>query len=146
MTKKINLRLTESRIEIAAKFFCRNITDIETAVKKIRKYHDEVKKLELHFYNKHNLNVVMEDNAIDFIIEEFINFPEDFEKVYQKIISDFEYGLNLVREKTGKTRFFIARKDLEEPEKYIGELLKAESNSLELPDGDSSGNEPSDNE
>ena len=75
----------------------------------------------------------MEDNAVDFIIEKFINFPEDFEKVYHKIISDFEYGLNLVREKTGKTRFFIARKDLEEPEKYIGELLKAKSSPLEPP-------------
>ena len=145
LEKKVNLRLTESRIDIAAKYFCRNITDIETAVKKIRTYHDEVKKLELHFYNKHNLNVVMEDNAVDFIIEKFINFPEDFDKVYQRIISDFEYGLNLVREKTGKTRFFIARKDLEEPERYIGELLKAESNSLKLSSGDPSGSDPSEN-
>jgi ATP-dependent Clp protease ATP-binding subunit ClpX len=145
LAKKINLRLTESRIEIAAGFFCRNITNIETAVKKIRKYYDEVKKVELYFYNKHNINVVMEDNAIDFIIEEFIRFPEDFEKVYQKIISDFEYGLNLVREKTGKTRFFIARKDLEEPEKYIGELLKPKPSSLEPPEG-SSDNGQSDNE
>jgi len=145
LAKKINLRLTESRIEIAAGFFCRTITNIETAVKKIRKYYDEVKKVELYFYNKQNINVVMEDNAIDFIIEEFINFPEDFEKVYQKIISDFEYGLNLVREKTGKTRFFIARKDLEEPEKYIGELLKHKPNSLEPPEG-SSDNGQSDSE
>ena len=145
LENKVNLRLTESRIDIAANYFCRNITDIETAVKKIRAYHDEVKKLELHFYNKHNLNVVMEDNAVDFIIEKFINFPEDFEKVYQRIISDFEYGLNLVREKTGRTRFFIARKDLEEPERYIGELLKAESNSFKLSDGNPSGSEPPDN-
>jgi len=134
LAKKINLRLTEARIDIAARFFCRNITNIETAVKKIRKYYDEVKKVELYFYNKHNINVVMEDNAIDFIIEEFLNLPEDFEKVYQKIVSDFEYGLNLVREKTGKTRFFIARKDLEEPDKYIGNLLKDKSNAPEPSD------------
>ncbi len=134
LAKKINLRLTESRIDIAASYFCRNITNIEIAVKKIRKYYDEVKKVELYFYNKHNINVVMEDNAIDFIIEEFLNLPEDFEKVYQKIVSDFEYGLNLVREKTGKTRFFIARKDLEEPDKYIGELLKDKSNIPEPAD------------
>lgn len=124
LAQKINLRLTDARIDIAAGFFNRNITNIETAVKQIKKYYDEVKKVELYFYNKHNINVVMEDNAIDFIIEEFLNLPDNFENVYQKIVTDFEYGLNLVREKTGKTRFFIARKDLEEPDKYIGDLLK----------------------
>jgi len=52
--------------------------------------------------------------------------PINSEDVYKKLTADFELGLKLVQEKTGRTRFFITREALLNPEAYIGNLIKDE--------------------
>ena len=82
-----------------------------------------------HVNNKRDINVILEEDAIDFIIEQFINKTiNNIDDVYKKMVNDFEFGLNLAREKTGKNRFFLTRDALIDPEKYIGEIIKGELN------------------
>jgi len=69
---------------------------------------------------------VLEDDAIDYIIGQLVHGKQEFNQLYRKIVMDFEHGLKLVREKIGKTRFFITKKGLEEPDAYIGTLLKSD--------------------
>ncbi len=42
----------------------------------------------------------------------------------RRLSADFEHGLKLVQEKTGRNRFFITRKALTNPEDYIAGLIK----------------------
>jgi hypothetical protein len=39
---------------------------------------------------------------------------------------DFEHGLKLAREKTGRSRYFITRQALLDPEAYISQLIQSE--------------------
>ena len=50
--------------------------------------------------------------------------------VYKKLSNDFEHGLKLVRDKTGRNRFFITPEALNSPEKYVGDLINAHGNSV----------------
>ncbi len=125
LAEKHNLMMTPSRIDTAADFYCRRIMDIGSVIRKIKSLSDEVKKIELCFYKKHDINIVMEEDAVDFIMGEFIHSGAALDDVYKKISSDFEYGLKLVREKTGRNRFFITREALLAPEPYISRLLKS---------------------
>jgi hypothetical protein len=80
----------------------------------------------------------MEDDAIDFIIEKFENSTRDLGELYEKLSTDFEYGLKLVREKTGKHRFFITKDALLNPEAFISNLIRDELSMHEIgvkPDG-----------
>ena len=70
------------------------------------------------------INLVLEDDAIDFIIEQFLKSYSSMDDYYKQLAADFEHGLKLVREKTGRNRFFLDQKALVEPEKYISRLLK----------------------
>lgn len=126
--RKYKLTLTPSRTEIVADYYCRNICDVGWAVQQVRNYYDEVKNIEIYFFNKKDVNIILEDDAIDYIISRVVNTASDFEKFYQQFVSDFEYGLKLVREKTGRSRFFITRDALEDPDMYIGNLLKENLN------------------
>ncbi|MDM8521832.1 hypothetical protein QUF80_00525 [Desulfococcaceae bacterium HSG8] len=91
---------------------------------------DVVEEIYLYFYKNHDINIVMEEDAIDFIIEQFINASAvDLDDVYKKLTDDFEYGLKLVREKTGRNRFFITRNALVAPEEFIGNMLRDELGS-----------------
>jgi endopeptidase Clp ATP-binding regulatory subunit ClpX len=126
LSEKYNLTLTPTRIDIIAAFYCKYIMDIENVIKKIKFYSDEIKKIELYFFKNHDINIVMEEDAIDFIMEKFVNSTTKLEDFYEQLTLDFELGLKLIREKTGRNRFFITRKALLGPEEFLNNLIKDE--------------------
>ncbi|MDM8521829.1 AAA family ATPase [Desulfococcaceae bacterium HSG8] len=130
LAEKYNLTLSPYRIDAIAGYYCEHIMEIGDVISRIKFYADEIKKIELYFYKNHDINIVMEEEAIDFIIEQFINASAvDLDDVYKKLTDDFEYGLKLVREKTGRNRFFITRNALVAPEEFIGNMLRDELGS-----------------
>jgi ATP-dependent Clp protease ATP-binding subunit ClpX len=124
LAEKYSLTLTASRIDLVATFYVNNTMDIGNVIKKIKSYYDEIKKIELYFFKSHDINIVLEEDAIDFIIEQLIESFVEFKIIYEKINQDFQHGLKLAREKTGRNRFFITRQALLDPELYIGNLIK----------------------
>ncbi|MGB7920424.1 MAG: AAA family ATPase [Desulfobacterales bacterium] len=128
LAEKYSLTMTAARIATVANCYSRHIVDVGTAIRQIRSYYDEVKKIELFFFKNHDINVVLEEDAIDFIIEKFVTSDMHLDEFYKKLNIDFEHGLKLVREKTGKNRFFISREALLNPETYIRNSLATELN------------------
>ena len=126
--KKYGLTLTQSRIDVVASYYVNHIMDIEKVIKKIKSFFDDIKKIELYFFKNHDINIVLEDDAIDFIIDQLENSTYDLDTLYDHISTDFEYGLKLVQEKTGKNRFFITKDALVNPESFISNLIKDELN------------------
>jgi endopeptidase Clp ATP-binding regulatory subunit ClpX len=126
---KYNLTMTSSRVNIVAQSYAKDIMDIENVVKHIKSRYDEIKKMELYFFKNHDMNIVLEEDAIDFIMEQLIQAPIDLKDVYEKVDMDFKHGLKLAREKTGRSRFFITRQALLEPEAYISQMIQSEFES-----------------
>ena len=128
LTENSSLTMTAERIATVANCYSRHAVDVGTAIRRIRSYHDEVKQIELYFFKNHDINIVLEEDAIDFIIEKFVTSDMHLDEFYKKLNIDFEHGLKLVREKTGKNRFFINREALLNPETYIRKSLATELN------------------
>lgn len=123
-SEKYSLSLSSSRIDSVAELYLKNVMEVGTALEKIKNYADAIKKVELYFYKNHEINIVMEDDAIDLIIEKVVADSLGMQKFYDQLTADFQYGLRLVQEKTGKKRFFITKKALMDPESYIKTLLR----------------------
>jgi len=136
LSEKYGLTLTPSRMDIVTAFYSKNVMDVGQIIQKVKSLYDEIKKIELSFYKKHDINIVLEDDAIDFIIEQLSNPAIHIADFERQLSIDFELGLKLVREKTGKNRFFITRKALLEPETFISKLIKDELRgvTINLPD------------
>jgi endopeptidase Clp ATP-binding regulatory subunit ClpX len=124
LANKYSLTMTPSRIDIVATFYAKNTLDIDKAIKKIKFYYDEIKKIELYFFKNHDINIVLEEDAIDYIIEQLIESSAELDIVYEKLNQDLQHGLKLAREKTNRNRFFINRQALLDPEEFIGSLIK----------------------
>lgn len=125
-SEKYGLTLTPSRIEVVADFYSTHIMDVGTVIRRIKFYYDEIKKIELYFFKNHDINIVLEEDAIDFIIEQFSTTSVNVDDFFKQLSKDFELGFKLVRDKTGRNRFFITQKALLDPEKYLSELIKNE--------------------
>ena len=123
LAEKYSLTMTPSRIQIVAMCCSKHIMEVGEAIRQIKSYYDDVKKIELYFFKNHDINIVMEEEAIDFIIERVVSAETHLDEFYKQLNADFEHGLKLVREKTGRSRFFITRDALLTPETYIHQLL-----------------------
>ncbi|MBW2607323.1 MAG: AAA family ATPase [Deltaproteobacteria bacterium] len=126
LSEKHNLTMTPSRIDVIAEYYTRHIMDTGITIKRIKSFYDEIKKIELYFFKTHDINIVLEEDAIDYIIEQLVTSEIRIDAFYKQLTEDFELGLKLVREKTERNRFFITRKAMLNPESFISELIKDE--------------------
>jgi len=124
--KRYNLSLTPSQINNIALFYSKHVIDIGRIIEKIKSFYEEAKKIELLFFNDYNVNIVLEEDAIDYIVKNVVEFSVDFKDCYAQIGDSFGLGLKLVKEKTGKSRFFINKQALLSPETHINNLIKKE--------------------
>jgi len=122
---KHKMDMTPSRKKLIAECYANHPTDTGNILKKIKSYHNQVKAIELYFLKNHDINIVLEEDAIDLIIQKVLHGHIQLKDVYKKLSTDFEHGLKLVRDKTGRNRFFITREALNAPEKYVGDLINA---------------------
>ena len=137
LADKFKFNMTPERIRIIAKLYGKKVMTIEDAIVEIKSVHEKLKRIELQFYQKHDINIVLEEDAVDFIIEQLVLHSHTVDEIYQQISSDFEFGLKLVRDKTERSRFFITRHALLDPESYIGKLIKENISPDTLTKGES---------
>ncbi len=121
---KYQMDMPSSRIDIVADQYSKNASDISRIIQKIKAYYDEIKAIELQFLKSHDVNLVLEDSAIDHVIKNIFGSKINPKKLFKQLSDDFEHGLKLVRDKTGRNRFFITREALLFPEKFIEGLIK----------------------
>jgi endopeptidase Clp ATP-binding regulatory subunit ClpX len=125
ISEKFSLTMTPARIDIVASYYARHVLDTGSAVRQIKSCYDEIKRVELYFFKNHDINMVLEEDAIDFLMEMIVESVFELKDVYPRLNAHFEHGLKLVREKTGRSRFFISRNALLNPEEYIRAMITA---------------------
>jgi endopeptidase Clp ATP-binding regulatory subunit ClpX len=125
LSEKFSLTMTPARIDVVAGYYVKNVLDTGSVVRRIKNCYDEIKNAELHFFRNHDINLVLEEDAIDFLMEMIVESAFELKDVYPRLNAHFEHGLKLVREKTGRSRFFISRNALLSPEQYIREMITA---------------------
>lgn len=123
---RYGLTLSEIRCNMVALYFCNHVMEVEDAVKKIKEIHDSVKEIEVEVSKSYSLNIVFEEDAVDFLIEQFINHHATHEEILSKIYDSYYDGFNLIREKTGKTMFFLSKAALTDHETYLNNLIRKE--------------------
>jgi ATP-dependent Clp protease ATP-binding subunit ClpX len=124
LSDRFGLPLTNTRVELIADCYTSQINDIHSVFDQFRHYYEQIKTIEMQFLKKHGINIVFEEDAIDYIILMWQKFNTDLDAIYKQLSLSLEYGLKLVREKTGRNRFFLTRLALEAPEEFISHLLK----------------------
>ncbi|MBF0467604.1 MAG: AAA family ATPase [Desulfamplus sp.] len=123
------LTLSQYRCTLVAEYFCTHVTELGNAIQQIKSYYESIKKIEVDFYKNYDLNIVLEEDAVDFLIEKLIHNQISSMEISAKIYNDFYNGLNLIRDKSAKNRFFLSRKSLLEPENFLNDLIKKEISS-----------------
>lgn len=125
-SERYGIVLTPSKISLVASAYGNTILDMGKVIQKLKKHYDEVKRIELSFYKEHDIHIVLDDDCLDYIVTEIVEKRSTLDEFRKDIDRDLAMGLRLVREKTGKNRFFLDREALMNPESYIAEMIRTE--------------------
>ena len=120
------LTLSQIRCEMVAQYFVTRVMEIEDAVKRVKKFHEAVKEIEMEVSKSHDINLVFEEDAVDFLIQQFIDHNATSEEILKKIYDSFYDGFNLLRERTGRNQFFLSKSALTDHESYLNDLIRKE--------------------
>ncbi len=120
------LPLTPWRADTAATLCIGNKIATNRAIEVLHLHYEKVKKLEVNFFSKFGMHVLFDEEAVDFLMDQILTAGATSDEMFAKIAEDFELGLALIREKTGKTHFFITREALLAPEQFLNDLVKEE--------------------
>ncbi len=123
-TQKTNIPVENERIEIVANIYNQNLCDINSAFDTFKDMVQEIKDQEKEILEKLELDVIFEDEAIDELIKQAIAKGDEVGDLAFQLIKKMEYGLKLVRDKSGMDLFHITKEAVIDMEKYVNELIK----------------------
>lgn len=131
LSQKFNIPLLPDRIKIIATYYTNHIIGVENIIQKIKTHYDKIKNIESYFHQKLDLHIKLEDNAIDYILEQIVNSSVSIEDINSQMSDNFEFGLKLIKDKTGKNNFLISKESLLHPETFLNNVIKKELKKTE---------------
>ena len=120
---RYSLPLTPVRASLLAEFITNQFLDLGAAASQLDRVYDEVENCSLTFFEKYGLNIEFSEGAADELVRRVLIEGQKADQVCEMFTRDFEYGLNLIKEKTGRSRFSINREAIIDPEAYLNDLI-----------------------
>jgi len=117
-----NLVVTEKMIEHPADELNKLIDDASENTKLMAR---EIMKEYAHdFMSRHEILLKFSNEAIDLLYEKAILEGTDIKSLCNKLLEDYEYGLNLIKRSTGKSEFIITDEVIKDPSGTLDRWVK----------------------
>jgi len=118
------IEINKKRIRLIAKLYLENLSDINTAFDSFKDMHDQIRLEEASFTNKLEVDVSFDEEAVDEIIEQAITTGGDVKALAFQVAKRLEYGLKLVKERSGIDGFVINAKAVTNVDGFVNDLIK----------------------
>ena len=120
-----DFQLTAERVDLLAEYAGKRITTLEAAIETIKAYYDEVKNIESYFFAQYDLDIVLAEDAVLYLVRQYINNDfTDFETKCRELVRHFADGFKLLSEKAGTRQFFITQQALMFPESWLDNMIR----------------------
>jgi len=118
------LEINDSRRGLVAEIYLRKISDVNTAFEDFVVMYQEIKTEEASLAHDMELRVTFDDGAIDELIRRSIGTGQDAGSLTFQLAKKLEYGLKLVKDRSGVDHFVVTKDAVLDMEKYINDLVK----------------------
>ncbi len=122
--RKSGLELYEKRVTILSQLYLNNISDMNTAFDDFKEMYHRIKMEEASLLEKLDVSITFSEGAIDEIIRQSVEDDKDGTALVLDLAKKLEYGLKLIKDRTGENTFTIPEDAVTNMEQYINELIK----------------------
>ena len=118
------IEINERRMNLIAELYLRNISDINTALDDFVEMCNQIKLEEASLIEKLEVEVSFDESAIDEIIKQAIRTNQEAGPLALQLAKRLEYGLKLVKDRSGIERFVINDEAVTDMENFVNNLVK----------------------
>ena len=122
--KKTGLEIYEKRLGLIADLYLKTLSDISTALDDFKEMCGQIEHEEAILAEKLEVNVSFDDSAMDEIINQSIKTGRDAGALALQVATRLEYGLKLVKGRSGVDHFIINDKAVTNMEGFVNNLIK----------------------
>jgi len=122
--KRYGIVFQEGRIDLIVNRMIEKGYDVNTVSEEVVEVQRQVEEFERDFQRRTGIDLQFIEEAIDRITEIILNEDGKGTALFPRLSKDYEYGFELIREKTGKREFIITREAVNDPEGYLNRMIR----------------------
>jgi ATP-dependent Clp protease ATP-binding subunit ClpX len=122
--ERYGIDFSDRRIKLITKRTVEARTDVDSAVEAALAVHQAAQDFTRMFSNRNEVQITFTEKAIDSLVEKV--WEEGLEPLpfLKQSFQNYEHGLKLIKEKTGRREFSIPAEGVENPEDYLNALIR----------------------
>jgi endopeptidase Clp ATP-binding regulatory subunit ClpX len=122
--KRYGIVFREGRIDLIVNRIIEKGYDVNTVFEEAVGIQRQVEEFEMDFKRRNGIYLQFSEEAIDRISEMILNEDGKAATIFSRLSKDYEYGLELISDKTGQKEFIITREAVDNPEGYLDRTIR----------------------
>ncbi len=122
--ERSGIRFSDQRIQLITRRSVETQADVDGVVEEIQAIRQTAVEFAEQFSRRNDLGVSFTEEAIDRLVEKTWQEGLDPSDYLGKSFQNYEHGLKLIREKTGRREFPISAEGMENPEQFLNAMIQ----------------------
>jgi len=122
--KRYGIVFREGRTDLIVNRIIEKGYDVNTVFKEAVGIQRQVEEFEMDFKRRNGIYLQFNEEAIDRISEMILNEDGKAATIFSRLSKDYEYGLELISDKTSQKEFIITREAVDNPEGYLDRTIR----------------------
>lgn len=118
------VEITDSRAGLIARIYFKRISDLNSATDEFSSIYEQIKAEESSLFNEVDIRVTFAEDAIDELIRRAVETDQEAGILAYQLAKKLEYGLKLVKDRSGTEHFVITKEAVTDMERYVNDLVK----------------------
>ena len=122
--KRYGIVFREGRVDLIVNRMIEKGYDVNTISEEVVEIQRQVEEFERDFQRRTGVDLQFSEEAINRVTEILLNEEGKGAALFSKLSKDFEYGFELIRDKTGQREFIVTRETVDDPEGYLNRMIR----------------------
>lgn len=122
--KRYGMVFREGRIDLIVHRMIEKGYDLNTVVEEVVKIQQQVERFKRDFQRRTGIDLQFTEEAINRVTEIVLNEDGRGAGLLSRLSKDYEYGFELLHDKTGQKEFMITREAVDDPEGYLDRMIR----------------------
>ncbi len=122
--KRYGIVFREGRIDLIVNRMIEKGFDVNTVSEEVVDVQRKVEEFERDFQRRTGIDLQFSEEAIHRVTEIILKEESKGTALFSKLSKDFEYGFELIRDKTGQREFTVTRETVDDPEGYLNRVIR----------------------
>jgi endopeptidase Clp ATP-binding regulatory subunit ClpX len=122
--KRYGIVFREGRINLIVNRMIERGFDVNTVSEEVVEVQRKVEEFERDFQRRTGIDLQFSEEAIHRVTEIILEEEGKGTTLFSKLSKDFEYGFELIRDKTGQREFIVTKETVDDPEGYLNRVIR----------------------